>query len=302
MKKILYFLLIIVPAAASAQYQDFDGAYTNPAYSIIMGISTSSNNIWQIGIPQKNLFNSASSIPKVMVTDTINAYPVNNISTFTFVALNTMTYYPTPFALRWKQKLDMDAGKDGGIVELSVNGGNTWQNAHNNPSVYQFYGFLPGNKDTINTNEYCFSGTDNNWRDVWLCLSNAYANQNDSILFRFTFKSDSINTNKEGWMLDNFLASRTIVHPVKENSQIDNLVVYPNITDGIVNVEMKKKSDTDAIHNIELYDNEGKLVESYGRNYTKVVLDISKHKEGIYYLHVTINKKISKFKLIYEKN
>ncbi len=302
MKTIICILFTFVSLTIRCQTynQFFDGFNTNPSNSIIVGIQTSSTNIWQIGAPQKTMFNSASTLPKVIITDTINTYPINNVSTFTFAVKNTASGFP--YALQWKQKLDMDAGLDGGIIEISMNSGNTWQNVHNNPNVYQFYGFLPSSKDTINGNEYCFSGTDNVWRDIWLCLPTVLTNLNDTIYYKFTFKSDGINTNKEGWMIDNMNAHNTIIHPVKEISQIDNIVVYPNITNGIVNVEMKKTANTDVIQNIELYNSEGKLVESYGQNYTKVVLDISKHKAGMYYLNVTINKKVSKFKILYEKN
>lgn len=305
MKKLLLILFLfgsILLRSQNVYNQYFDGFNTNPNTSIIVGIQTSSTNIWQIGKPQKTLFSSASTTPNVIVTDTINTYPINNVSSFTFAVKQTSPPIGFPYALQWKQKLDMDAGFDGGIIEVSMNSGNTWINVHNNPAIYQFYGFLPANKDTINGNEYCFSGTDNVWRDIWLCLPSSFTNLNDTIMYRFTFKSDGVNTNKEGWMIDNMNAHTTIVHPVKEISQIDNIVVYPNITNGIVNVEMKKKSETDVISNIQLFDNEGRLVETYGQNYTKVVLDISKHKPGMYYLNITINKKVNKFKVIYEKN
>ncbi|MEO6302887.1 MAG: T9SS type A sorting domain-containing protein, partial [Bacteroidia bacterium] len=128
------------------------------------------------------------------------------------------------------------------------------------------------------------------------------ASQNDTIYYRFTFKSDGINTNKEGWMIDNMSGHMTILHPVKEISQIDNIVVYPNITNGIVNIEMKKKSEKDVIQNLELYNSDGKLVERFGQNYTKLLIDLSNHPTGMYYLNVTINKKVSKFKILYEKN
>ncbi len=305
MKKITFisFLFISVLARSQSFYQYFDGGNTNPLNSVIITIQTSTANIWQIGKPQKTLFSSASSTPNVIVTDTINKYPINNVSAFTFTIVNPCLFCgPMPIALQWKQKLDMDSKKDGGIIEYSTNNGNSWQNAHNNTNVYQFYGFLPISKDTINGNQYCFSGTDNVWRDIWLCFTPALFQQNDSVVFRYTFKSDSVNTYKEGWMIDNMFVHTTILHPVKEISQIDNIVVYPNITNGIVNVEMKKKGETDVIQNIQLFNNEGKLVESYGQNYTKVVLDISKHKPGMYYLNITINKKVNKFKVIYEKN
>ena len=297
---IFYCLLIVISNSQVNYVNNFDGAITsNP---LPVSIVSNTTNIWQIGKPQKVLFNSASTIPNVMITDTTNYYPNNNISQFIVTVLNTYTANPWPLALQWQQKLNMDSKKDGGIVEFSTNSGSTWQNAQNNTNVYQYYGFQPINKDTINGNEYCFSGTDNIWRDIWLCLKPTVANSNDTVLFKFTFKSDSINTNKEGWMIDNMNAHTTIFHPVKEISQIDELVVYPNLTNGIVNVELRKTSPSDVIDNIDLVTVDGKIIERFGLNYTKVVIDLSKHLPGIYYLKVTANKKTKLHKIIYEKN
>jgi len=103
-------------------------------------------------------------------------------------------------------------------------------------------------------------------------------------------------------MMDNFLMHQTIFHPIKENSQLEDLLVYPNVTNGILNVELKKSSEHKSIANIDLLDPDGKLVESYGQNYNKVVLDISNHKPGLYYLKVTVGKKTKLFHVIYDKN
>lgn len=302
MKKTLtiYFFLFVLTTRSQPSYQYFDGSTISNTISV--SITTNTANIWQIGKPQKILFHSAATLPNAIVTDTLNFYPKNNVSQFVLTIKNPYMTSPFPFALQWKQKLNMDSKKDGGIVEFSNNSGTTWQNAHNNVNVYQYYGFQPANKDTININEYCFSGTDTTWRDVWLCLTPAVANFNDTILFRYTFKSDSVNTNKEGWMIDNFMSHTTIFHPVKEISQIDEIVVYPTITNGIVNVEVKKTSPTDIIDRIELLNADGKIMEWYGQNYTKVVLDLSKHTPGIYYVKISINKKSMTRKIVYEKN
>ncbi len=302
MKKLILLLLCGLHAGLSlhAQYYDqtFDGTSVNP---IMIVLDADPGNVWQIGQPQKTLFNSAKSLPKVIITHTANPYPVNNTSRFTFgLQVPQATSNTGPFALRWVQKLDLDTMLDGAIVEFSSNGIN-WQNAHNNPNVYQFYGFKPANKDTMPSGEFSFSGRDTTWRDIWLCIKKTFYEQNDSIYFRFTLKSDGIQTNKEGWMIDNFMASFTIFHPVKEISQTDPVVVYPNVTSGIVNVEMKKLKDTDMIDDIELIDESGRVVERFGKNYTKVVLDISNHKPGLYYLKVTTHSKTQSFKVLYEK-
>ncbi len=307
--KQLYILITLlfcsqITSAQAPHYQYFDGANTTPSTSIMVTIQTSSMNIWQIGKPQKTLFSSASTTPNVIVTDTINYYPKNNVSTFTFAILNP--YWPAsgPFitALRWKQKLDMDQGLDGGIVEYSTNSGATWVNTLNNFGVYMYYGFQPANKDTLPSGQFCFSGTDNIWRDIWLCMGPSITNMNDTLMMRFSFKSDSVNTNKEGWMIDNMMDYVTAMHPVKSISQMENLNVYPNTTSGILNVEAKKHSDKDYIISIELFDLAGKLLESYGQNNSKVVLDISKYADGMYNLKVVSNKVSSTFPIILKKD
>ncbi len=280
----------------SPQSNYFEGL---PTFSV--NIASTPNNIWQIGVPQKTIFNSAATLPKVIVTDTLQYYPINNTSSFSF-SLPVSQFGSVYYKLQWKQKLDMDSHHDGGIVEYSINNGTTWINALLNTSpTYQFYGFQPANKDTISGGVPCFSGTDAVWRDIWLCIFGSFNPQPTHILMRFTFKSDSIQTNKEGWMIDNFSGFQTLVHPIKENSQVEELMVYPNVTNGIVNVEIKKTSPEDYINNIELLDLNGRVVDAYGRNFTKVVLDISKHKEGVYYMRVSYRNKVRKVKVVYEK-
>lgn len=307
MKK-LYILITLwlcsqsIKSQIGTYYQYFDGANTTPSTSILVTIPSSSTNVWQIGKPQKPLFSSASTTPNVIVTDTVNYYPSSNTSTFTFYVRNTMMGPMSIMALRWKQKLDMDQGLDGGIVEYSTNSGVTWVNSLNNPSVYNYYGWLPANKDTLPSGEFCFSGTDNVWRDIWLCVGPGVTSINDTIYFRYTFKSDAVNTNKEGWMIDNFLAYYTYAHPVKQLSQAEYMNVYPNITEGILNVEGKKYNEDDAILKMELLDVEGKVLESYGHNKLKVVLDISKYPAGMYHLNVTTNVKSTSHTILLEKH
>ena len=165
-----YLLTLIFPLVSFCQYefyQYFDGADTNEFSSILIDIDTASSNIWQIGAPQKSIFDSAATTPNVIITDTINYYPSNNTSSFQYTIIPWTTW--GILAIQWKQKLDMDFGKDGGIIEFSVDGGNTWQSAFDNPYVYNFYGFDTNNVDTLQTGEDAFTGVDSTWKDIWLC-------------------------------------------------------------------------------------------------------------------------------------
>ncbi len=282
------------------RHQYFDGADTSLSNSIIIKLDTASTNIWQIGRPHKTIFHAASTLPKVIVTDTSNYYPNKNISRFSFY---TTGYFSTQiFALRWKQKLDMDKKKDGAIVEFSTNSGQSWNNTLNNSNVYQFYGFNQLNKDTLTTGEFALSGRDSTWRDMWLCLSPTVLSLNDTLYFRYTFKSDSINTNKEGWMIDNFIAQTTVVHPVKSISAPQPIAVYPTNTSGILNIELQIHTKGNAILNVEVIGSDGKILERIAPNNLKTILDISNQLPGTYIIRVTTNSNVMSFPIILEKN
>jgi hypothetical protein len=297
----LYFIFIftffLTSFARSQSYEQyFDGADTNEWNSLIINIDPDTSNIWQIGKPQKSIFDSASTTPNVIVTDTINYYPPLNTSSF------TVSFVPwAPWgvlAVRWAQKLDLDTNHDGAIVEYTIDHGLNWNNVFNNPYVYNFYGFQMENQDTLNSGEYAFSGTDSSWRDIWLCFDMSFLSTvTDTISFRYTLKSDSIDNNREGWMIDNMWIQLTLFHTVKSEME-DYMKVYPTMTNGIVNIETIKIQDYHIIESIQLIDLNGRVVKQYGKSPTKFYLDISDQIDGMYYLKVHTNKQTSTYPII----
>lgn len=273
-------------------YQYFDGADTSYYNSVIVDIDTITTvgNLWQVGKPQKTIFDSAATLPNVIVTDTINNYPINNSSSFTFNVAPFMTY--GILGIQWKQKLDMDKKQDGGMVEFSVDYGATWQSAFNNPYVYNFFGYPMATFDTLVSGEYAFSGTDSTWQDVWLCYDMSWImGTADSIKVRFTFISDSIDNNREGWMIDNLNSHVTIGHPVKENAKKDYINVYPNPAKNIINIELEKIQSFHIIENMELIDASGKTIKQWKNIPTRYWIDVSNYPNGIYYLKIKSNIK-----------
>ena len=284
--------------------QYFDGADTlcdqnfSPS-AICITIESDSTNIWQIGPPQKIIFDSAATLPNAIVTDTVNNYPINNTSSFQYTIVPWTNW--GILAIQWKQKLDMDEGFDGGIIEFSVDSGNTWQNAFNNPYVYNFYGYDTSNVDTIQNGSMAFTGTDSTWKDIWLCYDITWLSWNDSIMVRHTFLSDSTNNNKEGWIIDNMLAHITIIHTVNEIEQEAYMTVAPNPTNGRINIEAKKLDEPHIIEKIELVNMEGRVVQQWGVSPTKFYVDIGNHPNGIYFLKVKTNIQTETFKIVLER-
>lgn len=305
MKKIyltisILFLAIDYSIAQPSFNQYFDGADTSATNSIIIMLDTSSSNIWQIGKPQKIIFDSAATFPNALVTDTINNYPDSNVSRFTFKIVPWFNW--GILALQWKQKLDMDLHHDGGIIEYSVDTGVTWTNVFNDPHVYYLYGFLPTNQDTLPTSEYAFSGTDSTWRDVWLCFDMTWLSFNDSIYFRYTLKTDSINNNKDGWMIDNMMAHISIMHPVKEVDKNDYMNVYPNPAKDFVNIEMEKIQDFHIIEDMKFISQDGKILKEWKNEPTKFWFDVRNYPDGLYFLKVKTNLKSETIPIVIKRD
>lgn len=288
-----------ISSKAQQMTQYFDGADTIPGNFITIVFDTSASNIWQIGPPQKTIFDSAATAPNALVTDTINNYPPNNTSTFLFSYINQ--YWYGILAVRWKQKIDFSDKNDGGIVEFSIDTGKTWLNAFDNPYVYNFYGFDTANVDTVK-GELAFTGTDTLWRDIWLCFDRSFVTNGDSLLFRFTLKSDTVDSGMhEGWMIDNFMANTTMVHTVKKTEEVKYLTVYPTATTGRVYIEAEKLQEYHIIENIRLINMEGKVVQEYGKAPTKFFIDIGHQPAGDYFLKIKTNKKTETFRILLNK-
>ncbi len=299
-------LLILIVRSTTAQFyaQYFDGADTSLYNAILIDMDGDSSNVWQIGSPQKIIFDSAATQPNTIVTDTINFYPSNDTSRFIAkVSLNGWNW--GIFALQWKQKLDMDTAFDGGIIEYSIDSGNTWVNVFNNPFVYNLYGYDTINADTLSGGEYAFSGTDTTWRDIWLCFDMSWLQQfqwNDTLLFRFTLLSDSVSNSKEGWMIDNMLSHITVIHTVKETEQDSYLSVYPNPANNIVHIQTEKLMKFHIIERMELVDPLGSVIEKWTNIPTKFWFDTDKYNDGLYFLKVKTNIKSETIPLVISKH
>lgn len=299
---LLITLLSLIAFSAKSQIglrQYFDGDDTLSTKSIVIKLDPDTNNIWQIGPPQKVAFDSANTLPNAIVTDTINLYPVNNKSIFTFsVNRNTFTSWGI-MALRWSQQLNMEFKKDGGYVEYSVDTGQTWVNVLRDTNAYNIYGFDTVNVDTLPDGTIAFTGYDTTWRDVWVCYGTNFFLNTDSLIFRFTFQSDSVDGFDEGWLIDNMLFHETFFHTVGKVDPQHSFLVYPTITSDIINIstgDIKLKMD-----NIILTDNHGRIVKQLKGQKQKAVLNVNDLASGNYYLSIQAGEKRETHQVVISK-
>lgn len=214
-------------------------------------IDSSSTNVWQTGPPQKMFFGTSYSAPYAIMTDTLNAYPVNNSSTFT-ISLDSCPYGFIPNAeIEFWHKYETDSAKDGGYVEFSADSGRTWVNVID---VQSYYGLADASSDnfytdtdTIQGGIPAFTGTRGSWQYSRFYIGWEYALMptyhpgserdfnfmTEKVMFRFHFSSDSIQTNKAGWIIDNITYNiYEIGGGISQQQRSFDVKLFPNPLEG----------------------------------------------------------------------
>ena len=228
-----------------------------------------STNLWQICVPHKTVFDSALSSPHAILTDSSGHYPVNSTSSFIIKAVlqqNGMCAY----MLGGWYKFDSDSLKDFGRIEISKDHGTTWLNALSDTVIPDF-SWSPAKP--------VLTGRIHQWRQFNAILWDSFLI--DTLYYRFTFISDSIQTNQDGWMLDDIQLTAHI-EGIEDIASRDEIIIYPNpATDRIT---ISAKTFTGEM-DVSVYDIMGQpALKKTIRN--KEDIDISGLSKGIYMVRV----------------
>jgi hypothetical protein len=303
MKKLLLILLATIAmiqskgqtnyinvCAECMDYRSFD--FNSPDDSTFYFFSTDtsqSDNIWQQGVPVKSVFTSGYYGPKAFVTDTLNPYPVNNISSFEYSIINCNAetaaqncggYWGTSMQVTYM--IHSDDSIDGGTIEISHNG-SPFINIIDDPGI-EIQGEIYTVNDTIESlGKPGFSGNTDEWKFFYIWFSSFFGL--DTVTLRFTFASDSIQTNKDGWLIG-FISMGGEFEGI-EKIHYDNLIsVYPNPTSDELRVVSAKISDNSRVQILNLqgqvlYDNE---------NFKGDLINIQQLPNGVYLLKYSDSK------------
>lgn len=228
----LFTLLFMISFSSPLDAQAYNTFEDENNFQIIID-STNAANIWQIGIPNKSIFTSANTLPYALVTDTVNNYPTDNQSTFQFTINIANLWSQFPYVLiDWAHKMDCDINNDGGIIEVSYDEGQTWTNIFDN-HVEQPIVMGSLTSTILPNGEQGISQTFDTWNYAGFCWSSADPNYDiENISLRYTFVSDSIETNQEGWLIDNFEAHGAVIDAVDDlignQSGVTGITIFPN--------------------------------------------------------------------------
>ena len=287
----------------NAQVSADTASFETPETEIVM--DTAGGNIWQIGEPHKLFFDTAHSGTRAILTDTLDAYPPNDTSSFIYIIRNPFTQTCLTCMEFW-HKYDMDTLADKGLIDASYDGGNSWvivRDTFVNAIGSHFmwdpdYHALNGN---FTNHPLITSGKSDGWIKSGFCWQwylpvtpDTIIPNPDSMLIRFTFISDSIVENKEGWMIDDIVAAarHELCSSTNEPSQNEAVTVYPNpfSTDAIIQTEKYFKKAT-----LTVYNSLGQPVMQLKNVSGESILLSREHLPGgLYFLHLAQDNKIFK--------
>lgn len=297
MKKLILLLIISLTSVQSfAQWTEFvwDTITFEEPYEYLV-IDTSSQNIWQIGEPNKIFFDSAYSIANAIVTDTIDTYPINNYSFFDlFLGSYNIDWFPDDNFIEIKHKFDTDTLKDGGYITVSYDNGQSWMNIINDTAYYfgetpnqynMFVENLYSNTDTLFNGEFGFSGNSGDWittKFSWYYWP-VKTELGDTLTIRFNFISDNIETNNEGWMIDNIrLYSMDLGGRVNEIKTLD-FSISPNPINESAIIELNSYNEVE----VSVFNIQGQLLRQ--KNYLNnqpIVINRENFNSGIYFVKI----------------
>ncbi len=232
---------------------DFETAGINDWLTLNYATYADGNTFWEKGTPSQSQINGAFSGPNAWMID-LNGNYRNRDSSALFspvFRVDSTSRYSIEFMHAYKT----ERYHDGGTIDLSSDGGLTWEvvgNVQGNWFNTQFVTSL----DVIKPG---WTNISNGWKPASLVIQIPY---NGPIIFRFRFGSDQ-GIQDEGWAIDDFCFRRTtapLEYLVGLEESIPGLVslgeLYPNPADDYVNLDFNLLEPSE--YTVKVYDLMGK--------------------------------------------
>lgn len=275
---------ILIGSVYSQGFWNLDFEDTSQFFRLEIDTHSNHHNVWQIGTPQKTVFTSAHSIPNVIVTNTLNPVSANDTSVFYLKHVRDNVFMPYHyFSLSFWYQMDGDS-TDFGTIEISPDTGHTWINILTQDTTFQMNWYSP--KPTL-------TGSTNGWQSFDLDMMTWASDDDtinpsfpilmtaDTILFRFTYITDSSSTPHDGWMIDDF----SVVDLYEGINTIQNQIVsksFPNPTLDIVTIEFENIDN--SLHEVTVFNEKGQqILLKKTTNQSKFELNLKSLYSGIYY-------------------
>ncbi|MEZ4883824.1 MAG: T9SS type A sorting domain-containing protein [Chitinophagales bacterium] len=290
MKQIITFIILFILVNSQTLFSQQYNSFEDPNQNLLINIDTANHsNIWQIGQPSKTLFSSAFSPPNALTTDTANTYPIDNQSSFSFKIDRSLLWAGFPyFILEWWQKMDCEKGVDGGIIEVSYDNQTTWYNIFEDP-LHQPFMLSSIPVVSLFSGQKGISEQDNTWKRMGFCWSESSNIPADTIFLRFTFVSNSVDTQQEGWIIDNFHVYETIIDEIEDGTYFaQQITLHPNPTNNRFVLHLQNPK----LQNLQLTitDIHGRTLQHTPLLQSSIEVDLSEQPNGIYLVQISDGK------------
>jgi len=287
---------------SSAQF-DYDTVnFEQPTDKLV--IDELPGNIWQIGEPDKDFFSESHDGINAIVTDTLNSYPTGNTSSFRYIMRRPFTESCISRMDFW-HKYDTDSLNDIGTIDASYDGGITWVPVNDTSYEWSSYFYWEWDYHEA-TGEYTphnlkITGKSDGWVKSsftwhwWIAVrsTDTIIINPDSLIIRFTFSSDNVQENREGWMIDEIIGSSiwgSLCSGTNEIPLEKNMDVFPNPFNSNATLRFK-----DELVNAEVYITNaygGVVISQTGINGKEYFIGRNNLKAGIYLVHLRQDGKI----------
>lgn len=269
-------------------YQNFHFDQGQPTNLFIDTVSNP-NNIWQIGIHNKANFYYNISLPNVIITDTVQPYPVNDTSSFIITAQSCGGFQQNiiggvGFAeIKGYYQVLTDSLNDYGLIEISFDQGANWLNLLED-SLRNNYVFSVPQDFTLTGNSGGWGYFELNFERLGELYSVDF---DDTVLYRFTFISDGNPEALPGIMFDDVIFNDHITGIDELDGHLKHFTIFPNPTsDRIV---IRNESEARFIAAVDVVDACGRTVLSENLSQLRTSTELSLHflQSGSYYIRVT---------------
>lgn len=294
MKRKIPFLtsLCLLPLTMNAQIITGEGVVELGACDFeedcaIIEMGAGESDLWQVGTPSKTYFETAYSPPNCIVTDTALTYGINEHDYFDVIITDDGDMMYNAGIYFW-HKYQSDSLIDGGYIEFSYDHGETWNNLSEHSTLHPEVDFLTenlyGETDTLIGGINGYSGTSDDWvrTDLqWIWVYPIREVIPDTLLLRFNFMSDDVETAKDGWMIDQIVTYKVNMSGLAEEKQQTALRVFPNPANVSTRIEWKNKGNEQ--HDLFVFNILGEIVlQGLDLNGDQVQVDLSQLPGGIY--------------------
>lgn len=312
MKRTLLCMLVIINSfIVQAQIEDgipYDSTIVRFSYGAMANYlpDTAATPLWQIGHSRKAFFNIDTTGQTTIMTDSLNAYPVNANNWF---IIKLPGWYGI---IDFWHRYQTDSGFDGGVVEFSLDIGHTWQNvkgACNTDSMSSWAGIRTENfytfNDTLTMGTPAFTGTKSTTQfsrfQFWLgppvkSTSGDCLHYTDSIYVRFRFISDTVADSLAGWIIDSIkIENDQYYGSVGKVNNDRSLSISPNPSANghFIFPALKNK----ALYNLAVINSLGQTVLKIPY---KEAINLSGFSRGLYFYKVTDGTEYYSGRLLYE--